>query len=865
MSNNSPKVRLREFAQVLFGYVLLIAVGYLPVVFLGRTLDPAVYVDLGTTRSPSVLNGRRPVPTVDVDIATPANYEWPVNRLVGHMWRAGEVPLWNPYQGMGAPLAAQYSSRAFFPYQIIEDMCPVKWGDFFLLGRIFIAAVFTWLFLRCAGASFVASFLGGALYAFSGTWSWLGNLEQLANVAMMLPVFLWTIERLVDDLRPREVALAGLAVGLILLAGQPETALYVLALGGIRVLHKLWPRRASGDCFLRGMLAFSAAAVLGILLASPLLLLFWHNMQQAFHLHHGGGMMGVQSPMSWTSLAAIWTPALYSHPVAAVRWPDNGHWDYMGGFSGILPWVLILGGLIRTGFRGALGFFAGAAFFILLKDLGVWPFVLIGRLPIFDQAWTPRWAGPVWTLALAAAAAFAADVLTLPLKRSVLQVQRNMIIGGGFLLFVCYFYWLHFFLGAFYTPAVLSNRAQNLLLQEPNEWVRNALGGGITLMTAMAALLVLRSDRSPRSRIYALLAIALGELWFAMPRAYPVSWTAATVVIFVLSLATAWSLLRDYWRLAAGFVGAAALSLMAVDLLAPRGLPDRGDAYAETPGIAFLRAHLGYDRIMATDGVLPSNAASAMGLMDLRYIYALAPEQLHAFESELLSPPRSPYHQLWSIGMNETKGQPFAAEVLRRLRAYSLVGMRYLVVPCETPPLPGLTKVYDGEVAIYENPGQVPRARIVHQAIYAASLRAALGHMGDPALDPKTTAVLVGRPVTMSVPTSPSHAVITSYAPSRVEVDAALDSAGVLVLTDVYDPDWSVSIDKQPGRIFPADFTFRGVALPAGHHRVVFTYNPAVFTKGLFAAAAALLICLALCLADFLLRRAGAVKLEAGV
>ena len=110
---------------------------------------------------------RAPANTFNVDIATPAYFESPINKLIGEQVRGGTVPLWNPYQAAGTPLLAQYSTRALFPLQILENISPVWSWDFFMLFRLLVAGFFTFLFLRSISLAFVPAFLGGIfLYLF---------------------------------------------------------------------------------------------------------------------------------------------------------------------------------------------------------------------------------------------------------------------------------------------------------------------------------------------------------------------------------------------------------------------------------------------------------------------------------------------------------------------------------------------------------------------------------------------------------------------------------------------------------------------------------------------------------------------------
>ena len=61
-------------------------------------------------------------------------------------------------------------------------------------------------------------------------------------------------------------------------------------------------------------------------------------------------------------------------------------------------------------------FFACFGFFIVLKNFGIPPFQWLGYLPLFDQAWSQRWAGPVWTFSLAVAGALGWEIIRNNLK-----------------------------------------------------------------------------------------------------------------------------------------------------------------------------------------------------------------------------------------------------------------------------------------------------------------------------------------------------------------------------------------------------------------------------------------------------------------
>ena len=436
----------RENLKAFFLYVIALAIFFGPIVFNGKSLQPALLQPHGIVEGwPHGYEGRTPQNTFNIDMATPAYYEWPINKLVGDMYRNGELPLWNPYQGAGTPLLAQYSTRALFPYQILENLSPVWTWDFFLLGRLLIAGFFTFMFLRLTALPFAASFLGGLFYMFSGTFTWFINLEEFANNALMLPVFAWALERLARRKGIADIAIAGLACGMVLLAGQPEIALYILFFGACYFTF----RSISNDYrqALKDALRFGALIAAGLLIAGALILPFLELVDNSHHIHPPGGKMGIgtltnaeiglsiiaptahelpQDPPYYELSTALAGPAGFTFRTL----PLNGVWDYLGGYTGAVPLFLTLSGLLsfQSRWKKYIRFFSGFGLFIILKNFGILPFMWLGLLPLFDQVWSPRWAGPVWTFSFAAAGAFGFQALA-ELKGKELKSCKQNIKG----------------------------------------------------------------------------------------------------------------------------------------------------------------------------------------------------------------------------------------------------------------------------------------------------------------------------------------------------------------------------------------------------------------------------------------------------
>ena len=62
----------------------------------------------------------------------------------------------------------------------------------------------------------------------------------------------------------------------------------------------------------------------------------------------------------------------------------------------------------------------------------------------------------------------------------------------------------------------------------------------------------------------------------------------------------------------------------------------------------------------------------------------------------------------------------------------------------------------------------------------------------------------------------------------RLRVNAA--SRGMVILSEIWDPGWTATVDGNETKIYRADFMFRGVVVDAGEHEIVLRY-PATKVK----------------------------------
>ena len=116
--------------------------------------------------------------------------------LVHHQYLGEKhLPLWNPYQSYGAPLAANMQSQPFSPLFILFALDPgPRTYNFFILARFLLAGLCTYLYLRLF-LPFVPSLAGGIACMLSGYYILFFNMPHL-SVDMLVPALFLATERL---------------------------------------------------------------------------------------------------------------------------------------------------------------------------------------------------------------------------------------------------------------------------------------------------------------------------------------------------------------------------------------------------------------------------------------------------------------------------------------------------------------------------------------------------------------------------------------------------------------------------------------------------------------------------------------------
>jgi hypothetical protein len=135
-----------------------------------------------------------------------------------------------------------------------------------------------------------------------------------------------------------------------------------------------------------------------------------------------------------------------------------------------------------------------------------------------------------------------------------------------------------------------------------------------------------------------------------------------------------------------------------------------------------------------------------------------------------------------------------------------------------------------GPVSAWRVRGAVPRAFVPRSVVAMDGREAAAAHLAG--FDRPSEVVAVEE-VPPGLPAEIRGSVaIENYGGEDVELAADFATPGLVVLNDAWDPSWRATVDGDEARVLRVNGFVRGVAVPAGRHRVRFEYRPASVRLG---------------------------------
>jgi len=682
---------------------------------------------------------------------------------------AGTFPLWSVNLYTGHPFFASFQSALLSPFTLVALAVPLPWGTVAgAAARIATGGLGAFALARRLGLGTAACIFCAVAYALN-TFSFVWLEHPPSAVAAWLPWLLWGAEHVADRRSGRAAAALALLVAATVFAGHPETALKVLAIGGVYGL-------AVSAASARPRIAVAwvcAAYTLGLLLTSVQVLPFAEYLREsrAYALRQ----TIVVNPYVLPTDVAVTTvvPDFWGHPVSddylarPSRAGVPSNYNEQQIYPGVVTWVLAIVGLAAGWRRWRVLFFAAAAVGAAALAFGVPRYVdYLISLPVLRVTMVSRF-GLILEMAVVVLAAFGVDAIA--------------------------------------RPAAAGTTGEPPVSWRP-AWSAAIAAGAVVAGTAWA---LVRFDG---------VLVAEGLLLRAASGGLFAGALAAVTALLVIGAARG--------RVRRPDAGAAVCALVGAELLAfaagYRTFVRPSEVFPRVEGLDAIRRDPGLFRAIGIGQVLPANTGMVYGIADPRGYDGMGPRRLN----DLLD---VAFVFLGSFHMTQ---HVEASPIIDLLNVKYVLGRpgEALPAPQFTRVDAGGSPVFLNHRALPRAwlvdgftvaSGNAARRMLRDRAVDPRRV-AVLDEAPPPGAAPEAAAR----------PDQIGQVAVCHYRSSYVEMTTSAPGRRLLVLTDLFYPGWTADVDGVPTAIHLTNFAFRAVSVPAGTHTVRFVYRPSSFLWG---------------------------------
>ncbi len=395
-TERTRRVRLTGNLGVLLYFVVLVCLSQVEVIFGGHSASASVFFGHftynATPRSPLIDNAEGFV-------------RQSLDYLGVGLLMHGHSPWWNPYAGLGSPLAQDWSSAIFYPVTLVVEWLHLDSSglDVTALADMVIGGVCAYWLGRVLGLRRTAALVAGTAYCLAGSFVWGGSL--FANVTAWTPASLALTVRLFDPTGPRrrDVFFLAAVTAIQVLGGYPELFVlqYVLLTLPLGVAMLLRLR----DGRIRAVLAL----VEGVGIGGAATAFLWAPFASALRSEMVWNQAGeaLRHIPAWADVVFL-APFAFGHffnkPLTGVEWFSIG--GYVGGVAAFLALAAMFGWRRRP---WVVVPFAISALVTIIFINGVLPIAWVGKLPLITVVPLARLTFISLELAVAVLAAVAVD------------------------------------------------------------------------------------------------------------------------------------------------------------------------------------------------------------------------------------------------------------------------------------------------------------------------------------------------------------------------------------------------------------------------------------------------------------------------
>ncbi len=743
--------------------------------------------------------------------------------------KTGEFPLWMPYIFSGMPSLASFLATGDRTYDVASMVVlgiPRLFGEstgndtwrLVLWYAIYAAGVFT--LLRSKGFHQGAALFGSLSAVFSTwvlVWIMIGHSTKPVSLAT-LPWILYALERIRERFTLTSLLVLILAMTALVSATHPQmmfylgcaAALYLITELIVRVVQKANPMpvlTSAGALILATGLALGTHADMFLATreytphstrgSAPLVQVEGAQQEQ-------GGGNDYEYATNWSfspeEIATFFVPNYYGFGNTKVKMPGaskeqeaNLYWGQMP-FTDAANYMGI--GVLMLGLIGAWSyrkdpfviFLTVLSVFSLLlsfgKNFSVLYDVLYNYAPAFNKFRAPSMALCLLQFAAPVLAAYGLTAI-VGWAGDAARKRTATVIAGltlGFLV-------LGFAYANVYEESYKDAVAQAIMLKQPDKVT------DVSQISPQYLNVVFEQMKSDWIQT-GFIAVAFGLLIFLVVRGTIKPKVALYAAISLTAI--------DLWRVAARPYDP------------KEGAPEK-TVFRRTEAVDVIKRDNGVFRI-ADISTMPANW----------WAYHFI-ENVHGYSSAKIRL----YQDMLDIAAMGPQSEPRPGNsIIINPFLWNLLNVKYIVAKQQVFSTPPLYRAANGTM-IYENYSTLPRAWFVDTLIVEADRRTTLHHLRDGDFNPRSVAFVESDlqvpPTTGATETS---ARVTAKGNQHLSFAVKTNERRLLVVSEVYYPEWHCYIDGREVPIHRTDFLLRGVVVPAGEHNVEFRFHSPAYETG---------------------------------
>lgn len=707
-------------------------------------------------------------------------FTFPNEVFAARSFMGGVVPFWNPFTFNGMPFLADLQIGYFYPGNIVMYILSggelSAWlGQTIIVLHYFIAMIGMWKLAKAFGIGGWGAIFAGVSYALCGMMvAHMIHPNMIEHLAWF-PLITYLFYRGVTERSWLHALLSGITLGVALLSGHPQSALYmVLFLFALTLFVVVRELRSDDDGARGSIVTALLAAALPIAVGVGIFAIQLLPSQELAGLSERSEISyqkSLEGALGGGQLLTLIVPKFFG--VAGADTPRELPFWYRSEpyyfwetviYIGVVTLLLAVIGLSSRRL-GALGWFLGGMGLLgLLYALGdnfiVHP--MLGRLPLFSSFRIPT--------RMAIYLSFGGALLAgAGLERIVRgdtdddRMSKVTLITGGII--------------ALLAILTLSGMMTSLF---------NAAGEITTNLQVDASVAQQIADGLGSSAVAPFLLTLLTAIvaWASLKRKIPATAAAALLILFCAVDLYVFS------------IGQNDSKQNPEDIY--KGNDVQFAVFKAAPPDSLFRVKMRDKRML-----MQRNQGQYSGIM------------LYEGYNPLLLARRVP---------------PAATPE----KSYDLLNIAYDV----------RDDMMTGRAETIRRTTQYPHARMLYDA-RVATPESSMEMMKGSDIDFGRTVVLEEDPGIKLDGTGSGQAKITHYDASRIDVSVTTDKPGILLLSEIWYPAWHVTIDGAEAKLLRADYSLRGVAVPAGNHTVSLTFDSSAYSTGKWVTIATSLLALA--------------------